>query len=137
MLTCRSPAEFGGEYLRFGQRLFSGFQSDKPVQSTKKPPGMPRRPIAFEHAAALQNGCKMITRPHHDYAQSHQGHHYAFHVSDAEFDAIFRRVQEAALTYGSKPWSADDRKLNDWGGGRGVYFRTPDGHLLELMTVPQ
>ena len=24
-------------------------------------------------------------------------HHYAFHVSDAKFDAIFRRVQEAAL----------------------------------------
>jgi hypothetical protein len=36
-------------------------------------------------------------------------HHYAFHVSDAEFDAIFRRVQEARLTYGSTPWSADDQ----------------------------
>jgi catechol 2,3-dioxygenase-like lactoylglutathione lyase family enzyme len=66
-----------------------------------------------------------------------ESHHYAFHVSDAEFDAIFSRVQEAGLTYGSAPWSADDHKLNDWGGGRGVYFRTPDGHLLELMTVPQ
>ena len=66
-----------------------------------------------------------------------ESHHYAFHVSDAEFDAILHRVQEAGLTYGSAPWSADDRKLNDWGGGRGVYFRVPDGHLLELMTVPQ
>ena len=66
-----------------------------------------------------------------------ESHHYAFHVSDAEFDAIFHRVQEAGLTYGCAPWSADDRKLNDWGGGRGVYFRVPDGHLLELMTVPQ
>ena len=66
-----------------------------------------------------------------------ESHHYAFHVSDTEFDAIFRRVQEAGLTYGSAPWSADDTKLNDWGGGRGVYFRTADGHLLELMTVPQ
>jgi len=66
-----------------------------------------------------------------------ESHHYAFHVSDAEFDAIFRRVQEAGLTYGSVPWSPDDGKLNDWGGGRGVYFKVPDGHLLELMTVPQ
>lgn len=66
-----------------------------------------------------------------------ESHHYAFHVSDAEFDAIFARVKKAALVYGSAPWSADDGKLNDWGGGRGVYFRTPDGHLLELMTVPQ
>jgi catechol 2,3-dioxygenase-like lactoylglutathione lyase family enzyme len=66
-----------------------------------------------------------------------ESHHYAFHVSDTEFDAIFGRVQEAGLVYGSAPWSADDKKLNNWGGGRGVYFRTPDGHLLELMTVPQ
>jgi catechol 2,3-dioxygenase-like lactoylglutathione lyase family enzyme len=66
-----------------------------------------------------------------------ESHHYAFHVSDAEFDAIFDRVKKAALVYGSAPWSADDKKLNDWGGGRGVYFRTSDGHLLELMTVPQ
>jgi catechol 2,3-dioxygenase-like lactoylglutathione lyase family enzyme len=66
-----------------------------------------------------------------------ESHHYAFHVSDAEFDAIFRRVQEAGLVYGSAPWSAEDGRLNDWGGGRGVYFKTPDGHLIELMTVPQ
>ena len=66
-----------------------------------------------------------------------ESHHYAFHVSDAEFDAIFRRVKEAGLVYGSAPWSADDKKLNDWGGGRGVYFTVSDGHLLELMTVPQ
>jgi len=68
---------------------------------------------------------------------SFESHHYAFHVSDAEFDGIFRRVQEAGLAYGSAPWSANDRKLNNWGGGKGVYFRVPDGHLLELMTVPQ
>jgi catechol 2,3-dioxygenase-like lactoylglutathione lyase family enzyme len=66
-----------------------------------------------------------------------ESHHYAFHVSDTEFDTIFRRVQEANLVYGSAPWSADDHKLNHWGGGKGVYFRVPDGHLLELMTVPQ
>jgi len=63
--------------------------------------------------------------------------HYAFHVSDGEFDAIFGRVKKAGLTYGSAPWSLDDGKLNDWGGGRGVYFKDPNGHVLELMTVPQ
>jgi catechol 2,3-dioxygenase-like lactoylglutathione lyase family enzyme len=72
-----------------------------------------------------------------DDATDFASHHYAFHVSNAEFDAIFRRVQEAGLAFGSAPWSADDGTLNDWGGGRGVYFTTPDGHLLELMTVPQ
>jgi len=64
-------------------------------------------------------------------------HHLAFHVSDREFDAIFGRIKKAKLAYGSAPWSLDDGKLNDWGGGRGVYFRDPDGHVLELMTVAQ
>jgi catechol 2,3-dioxygenase-like lactoylglutathione lyase family enzyme len=64
-------------------------------------------------------------------------HHYAFHVSDAEFDAIFDRVKAAGLDYGSDPSHLDNGKLNAWGGGRGVYFTDPDGHVLELMTVPQ
>jgi hypothetical protein len=39
--------------------------------------------------------------------------------------------------YGSAPWSLDDGQLNDWNSGRGVYFKDPNGHVLELMTVPQ
>jgi catechol 2,3-dioxygenase-like lactoylglutathione lyase family enzyme len=64
-------------------------------------------------------------------------HHYAFHVSNREFDAILGRIKRANIVFGSAPWSLDDGKLNDWNGGRGVYFRDPDGHVLELMTVPQ
>jgi hypothetical protein len=41
------------------------------------------------------------------------------------------------LAYGSGPEHPDNGKLNNWGGGRGFYFKDPDGHLLELMTVPQ
>jgi catechol 2,3-dioxygenase-like lactoylglutathione lyase family enzyme len=66
-----------------------------------------------------------------------ESHHLAFHVGDAEFDAILGRVKQGGLAYGSAPWSLDDGKLNDWNGGRGVYFKSPDGHVLELMTVPQ
>ena len=66
-----------------------------------------------------------------------ESHHYAFHVSAREFDAIFGRVKEAEISYGSAPWNLDDGKLNHWGGGKGFYFRNPDGHVLELMTVPQ
>jgi catechol 2,3-dioxygenase-like lactoylglutathione lyase family enzyme len=68
---------------------------------------------------------------------SFDSHHYAFHVSDAEFDAIFERIKKAGLSYGSAPWSLDDGKLNDWNGGRGIYFKDPNGHVLELMTMPQ
>jgi catechol 2,3-dioxygenase-like lactoylglutathione lyase family enzyme len=72
-----------------------------------------------------------------DDRESFESHHYAFHVGDAEFDAILQRVQGAGLTFGSAPWALDDAKLNDWNGGRGVYFKDRDGHVLELMTVPQ
>jgi len=72
-----------------------------------------------------------------DTEDAFNSHHYAFHVGDAEFDAILARVKRAGLAYGSAPWSIADGKLNDWGGGRGVYFKDPDGHILELMTVPQ
>jgi len=72
-----------------------------------------------------------------DEDSSFESHHLAFHVSDAEFDQIFQRVRDAKLAYGSAPWSLEDGKLNDWNGGRGVYFKDPNGHVLELMTVPQ
>lgn len=66
-----------------------------------------------------------------------ESHHYAFHVSNREFDEILGRIRKAKISFGSAPWSLDDGKLNDWNGGRGVYFRDPNGHVLELMTVPQ
>jgi catechol 2,3-dioxygenase-like lactoylglutathione lyase family enzyme len=72
-----------------------------------------------------------------DQESKFDSHHLAFHVDDGAFDAILGRVKAAGLRYGSAPWSLDDGKLNDWNGGRGVYFKDPDGHILELMTVPQ
>jgi len=61
-------------------------------------------------------------------------HHYAFKVTDAEFDAIFQRVRDAGLRYGSGPFSSDDMNINHRGGGRGFYFKDLDGHLLEVLT---
>jgi catechol 2,3-dioxygenase-like lactoylglutathione lyase family enzyme len=63
--------------------------------------------------------------------------HYAFHVSDEEFDQIFQRVKDEGVAFGSAPGRLTDGQLNDWNGGRGVYFKSPDGHVLELMTAPQ
>jgi len=72
-----------------------------------------------------------------DESPEHDSHHYAFHVSDTEFDAIFGRIKASGLSFGSDPGDHENGTLNSWGGGRGVYFKDPDGHLLELMTVPQ
>ena len=69
-----------------------------------------------------------------DNASSFERHHYAFHVSDEEFDAILGRVQEAGMAYGSGPRDLDNRQLNSRRGGRGFYFRDPNGHVLELLT---
>src|ERR1051325_11364374 len=69
-----------------------------------------------------------------DDAQSFDEHHYAFHVSESEFDAIFKRMQANNIPYGSGPRSPEDGQLNSRKGGRGVYFRDPNGHLLELLT---
>lgn len=66
--------------------------------------------------------------------ETFEPHHYAFHVSDKEFDAIFGRVKAEGIRYGSGPWTLDDGQLNHRRGGRGVYFRDPNGHVLELMT---
>lgn len=72
-----------------------------------------------------------------DNRQEFESHHYAFRVSDQEFDAILERVKAEGIPYGSAPWSLEDGRLNSWGGGRGFYFRDPNGHVLELMTRPQ
>jgi len=75
-----------------------------------------------------------LTLDFHDDVDRFDIHHYAFHVSDAEFDAILNRVKEAGLAFGSEPWNLENKELNSWNGGRGVYFRDPNGHILELMT---
>ena len=69
-----------------------------------------------------------------DQAETFEPHHYAFHVSDAEFDAIFGRIESEGIVYGSGPRSHRNMLLNHREGGRGLYFEDPDGHLLELLT---
>ncbi len=62
--------------------------------------------------------------------------HYAFLVSENEFDAIFARIRERGLTYWADPHRSEAGRINEWDGGRGVYFDDPDHHLLEILTRP-
>ena len=64
-----------------------------------------------------------------------RSHHYAFHVSEAEYEAIFRRVKAKGLPYGSEPDRHTNGQINTRRSGRGFYFEDPHGHLLEVMTV--
>ena len=74
-----------------------------------------------------------------DFADEPEPHsqHYAFHISEAEFDAIFGRVRAKGLPYGSGPYNHTDGQIYSRRGGRGFYFEDPNGHLLEVMTVPE
>jgi catechol 2,3-dioxygenase-like lactoylglutathione lyase family enzyme len=62
-------------------------------------------------------------------------HHYAFRVGESEFDEIFARVKAEGIAYGSGPRSLDDMRINHRRGGRGFYFRDPNGHVLEVLTA--
>ncbi len=62
--------------------------------------------------------------------------HYAFLISEAEFDGVFQRIKDRALTYWADPARKKAGEINRNDGGRGMYFESPDGHLLEVLTRP-
>jgi catechol 2,3-dioxygenase-like lactoylglutathione lyase family enzyme len=62
--------------------------------------------------------------------------HYAFLVSEAEFDEIFDRIRSRDLPYWADPSRRQPGQINTRDGGRGVYWPDPDGHLLEILTRP-
>ncbi len=62
--------------------------------------------------------------------------HYAFLVSEREFDSIFSRIRQRGLQYWADPHQQQPNEINTYSGGRGVYFPDPSGHLLEILTVP-
>lgn len=65
-----------------------------------------------------------------------QTQHYAFLVSEEEFDAIFGRIKALGLAYWADPGRRREGEINRNDGGRGVYFEDPSGHLLEIITRP-
>jgi extradiol dioxygenase family protein len=62
--------------------------------------------------------------------------HYAFLVSEEEFDEIFGRIIERGIAYWAEPSGRAKGEINTRDGGRGVYFPDPSGHILEILTRP-
>jgi catechol 2,3-dioxygenase-like lactoylglutathione lyase family enzyme len=62
--------------------------------------------------------------------------HYAFLVSDAEFDEILDRIRARGLTFWADPFKQSAGSWNTDDGGRGLYWEEPSGHLLEIITRP-
>jgi catechol 2,3-dioxygenase-like lactoylglutathione lyase family enzyme len=62
--------------------------------------------------------------------------HYAFLVSDEEFDQVHARILERGLDWWADPYQQRPGEWNTDDGGRGLYWQDPDGHMLEIITVP-
>ena len=69
-------------------------------------------------------------------AESITMQHYAFLVSEDEFDAAFGRIQESGVGFFADPYMKSPGKINHNHGGRGVYFLDPAGHGMEIITQP-
>lgn len=82
----------------------------------------------------LENGVSL------DFADDHgpaHPQHYAFLVSETEFDEIFGRIKERGLTHWADPGRRRPGQFNRNDGGRGVYWEEPGGgHFLEIITRP-
>jgi catechol 2,3-dioxygenase-like lactoylglutathione lyase family enzyme len=65
-----------------------------------------------------------------------QAQHYAFLVTEQEFDQIFGRITVQGLEYWADPSHRQPGRINTNDGGRGVYWNDPDGHILEIITRP-
>jgi catechol 2,3-dioxygenase-like lactoylglutathione lyase family enzyme len=65
-----------------------------------------------------------------------QTQHYAFLISESEFDEIFGRIKARKLAYWADPGRQQRNTINTRDGGRGVYFEDPAGNLLEILTRP-
>jgi catechol 2,3-dioxygenase-like lactoylglutathione lyase family enzyme len=72
-----------------------------------------------------------------DFMETHEEikpQHYAFLVSETDFDEIFSRIKARGLPYWADPQRSKRDQINHWDDGRGVYFEDPNGHLLEILT---
>ncbi len=98
--------------------------------------GLPA-PAPFGHflVVALEHGVSL------DYAEVPSGEeirpqHYAFLVSEDDFDAIYGKIQSRGLEHWADPRTERPGEINHNDGGRGVYFRDPADHFLEIITRP-
>ena len=98
--------------------------------------GLPA-PTPFGHflAVTLEHGASL------DYTDVSEGEeirpqHYAFLVTEDDFDAIYGKIQSRGLQHWADPGRQRPGEINTRDDGRGVYFPDPAGHFLEILTRP-
>jgi hypothetical protein len=94
--------------------------------------GLPEpMPFGPFHAVALSNG---VTMDFESTDEEIHPQHYAFLLGEDEFDQAFGRIQQAGADYWADPARQQPGEINTGHGGRRVYFLSPDGHFLEILT---
>jgi catechol 2,3-dioxygenase-like lactoylglutathione lyase family enzyme len=93
------------------------------------------RPVPFGPflVVELSNG---VSLDFHEADDTIVSQHYAFLLSEREFDEVFERIRHGQLKYWADPGQRREGAVNRNDGGRGLYFEDPDGHLLEIITRP-
>lgn len=96
--------------------------------------GLPE-PVAFGPFLGVQtaNG---VTLDFLETDEAFTTEHYAFLVSESDFDQIFARIRARDIPYWADPRRSRSGEINTRDGGRGLYFEDPSGHLLEILTRP-
>ncbi|OBI47093.1 bleomycin resistance protein [Mycobacterium kyorinense] len=94
-------------------------------------------PVPFGHflSVRLEHGADLDYSEVPDGAEIHP-QHYAFLVSEEDFDAIYGKIQSRGLQHWADPRGQRPGEINRNDGGRGVYFQDPSGHFLEIITRP-
>jgi catechol 2,3-dioxygenase-like lactoylglutathione lyase family enzyme len=85
------------------------------------------------HVVELGNG---VSLDYHEVDHEVAMQHYAFLIGEDEFDGIFGRIKARDLDYWADPGRTRFGEINHHDGGRGFYFKDPDGHLMEVLTRP-
>lgn len=122
--------------IEFNHTIVAAHDKRESAQFLTELFGLPS-PVAFGHflTVTLEHGANL------DYADVSEGEeirpqHYAFLVSEDDFDAIYGKIQSRGLQHWADPAARRPGEINTRDGGRGVYFRDPAGHFLEILTQP-
>ena len=90
-------------------------------------------PVPFGPFLGVQTGNE-VTLDFLETDEDVQTQHYAFLISETDFDAIFARIEARKLRYWADPARQEPDTISTRDGGRGIYFEDPSGHLLEIIT---
>jgi catechol 2,3-dioxygenase-like lactoylglutathione lyase family enzyme len=96
--------------------------------------GLPK-PTRFGPFLVVELG-NNVSLDFHDADDEIASQHYAFLISEGEFEEVLGRIRSRGLDYWADPGQSKAGQINRHDGGRGLYFEDPDGHLLEVITRP-